>query len=237
MRILCYRFVRTFRLAILGTVAVVAAPAQVLAFQAPPSSHLGPEPVEGLGTRYRASQFEGPWGAIAFWRVGSQWLAGAAANYDTPLYAESKARESCGGDECSMAMTFQNECGALAVSVVPPPMGTVRMGWATGATNADARDTALLECRENLGDLVAYGASCAVEMSICSGNVPSADSGTAAQLPPTPAPLEDELELVDSASSAGEPEGDISGPGPVGFCGVPMSERVYIVFHWARGES
>lgn len=125
---------------------------------------------------------EGPWGAIAYWRFGSQWLAGGAANYLSPHWAELAAREQCGDlDACNVAVTFQNECGALAVSVLPAPLGHVVMGWANARAEIRAREAALGKCRNEAID---RGGSCQVEISVCSGDAGDAGSAWSSELPP-----------------------------------------------------
>ena len=168
-----------------------------------PSAPVNPARVEAAAPPHRVTQGEGPWGAIAYWRFGSQWRAGAAANYDTPLYAEFRAREQCGPvDECNVAVTLEDECGALAVSVLPAPFGDVVMEWAKGATEAGAREEALGKCRATAAGTLAENPVCAVEMSVCSGNVAGAD-GAAARLPPE-IELDRFLLLADQAVEDGD---------------------------------
>ena len=184
-----------------------------------PSSPVAAERPETPKPAFSPTQSEGPWGAIAFWTIGSQWLAGAAANYDTPLYAEFKAREPCGGDQCNMAMTFRDECAALAVSVLEAPAGDVVMEWAKAGSETRAGEAALGKCRARVAGTIADNSTCAVEISVCSGNVADAglEFGAAAQLPP-----EIELDRAAEAAATGGAASASSGPSRRAGGGDPL---------------
>jgi len=95
------------------------------------------------------------WGAIAYSKSDKGY--GSAYNVDTKDGATKEAMKNCSqhGANCVVWMSFNRECGAIAVD------GS-HTGWGTANARYYAKERALQECANN------GGRNCAVLDSVCS---------------------------------------------------------------------